>query len=268
MPSLLDQLDRRESVLLMYLAGELSARERAEVDRRLAADAGLAADLDGLRAIQSDVMGHLDRLDAADPLPVDPSVAVKRVGDMLRQHMAVPAARRLRPAASKARAPYDVSRRLVGWAAVAAAVAVVASVGPQLAQLWRSAPAGRPGGNPGQVAVAPDRGLEIEINQLAFDKWAHPDEDMIDAWPTKPRKRRTYRGPRRKTPAPAARWWSPAGRGWATDRSSTSLSSWTSRNRPSREPAERRKKYSESAVCAGTTRSDNVRAVVRAASPG
>jgi hypothetical protein len=180
-PSLLDQLDRRESVLLMYLAGELSPRERAEVDRRLAADAGLAADLDGLRAIQSDVMGHLDRLDAADPLPVDPSVAVKRVGDMLRQHMAVPAARRLRPAANKARAPYDVSRRLVGWAAVAAAVAVVASVGPQLAQLWRSAPAGRPGGNPGQVAVAPDRGLEIEINQLAFDKWAHPNDNMIDA---------------------------------------------------------------------------------------
>lgn len=181
MPSLLDQLDRRESVLLMYLAGELSPREVAEVKRRLAADPGLAADLDGLRAIQGAVMGHLDRLDAADPLPVDPSVAVKRVGDMLRQRMAVPAARRLRPAANKARAPYDVSRRLVGWAAVAAAVAVVASVGPQLAQLWRSAPGGRPGGNPGQVAVAPDRALEFEINRLAFDKWAHPDDDVIEA---------------------------------------------------------------------------------------
>ena len=70
---------------------------------------------------------------------------------------------------------------LLALAAVAAAVAVVASVGPQLAQLWRSAPAGQPGGTPGQVVVTPDRALEFEINQLAFDKWAHPDDNMIDA---------------------------------------------------------------------------------------
>ena len=178
-PSLLDQLDRRESVLLMYLAGELSPRELAEVDRRLSADPGLAADLDGLRSIQDAVTGHLARLDAADPLPVDPSIAVKRVGDMLRQRMAVPAARRLTPAA-KAQAPYDVSRRLVGWAAVAAAVAVVASVAPAGRAVVAFGLRGAPGGNPGGLVVAPDRGLEIEINELAFDKWAHPDDNLID----------------------------------------------------------------------------------------
>ena len=178
MPSLLDQLDRRESLLMMYIAGELSADELKEVERRLSADPGLSADLERLRSTHDAALGALAQLDAIDPLPVDPSIAVKRVGDMLRQRMAVPAARRARPAA-KAPAPYDVSRRLVGWAAVAAAVAVAASVAPQLLQLRHSGSSQQAAINPS--GGPPDRGLEIEINRLAFDKWAHPDDDAIDA---------------------------------------------------------------------------------------
>jgi hypothetical protein len=177
--SLLDQLDRRESVLLMHIAGELPAGDRAEVERRLAADPALAADLERLRSIHDDFIRGLARLDAADPLPVEPAVAAKRVGDVLRQRLAHPAARRARPAAGTM--PYDIPRRIVGWAAVAAAIAIAASVAPQLAQLWRS--------DSGLVAKGPRNGggvqiqqgddLEREINRLAFGKWARPDEDLI-----------------------------------------------------------------------------------------
>jgi hypothetical protein len=180
-PSLLEQLDRRESVLLMYIAGELSPRELKEVERRLTADPGLAADLERLRAVQDTVLGGLAELDAADPLPVEPSIVAKRVGDVLRQRLSVPAARRARPAA-KAPLPYDVSRRFVGWAAVAAAIAVGASVAPQVIQLWRggSSPSTvRVPGNPG--GVASDPGLEMEINRLALDDWAHPEDKTIEA---------------------------------------------------------------------------------------
>jgi len=179
--SLLDQLDRRESVLLMHLAGELSAGDRAEVQRRLAADPALAADLEQLRSTYDVIIGGLDRLDAADPLPVDTTVAVKRVGDVLRQRLSVPGVRRARPAAKPV--PYDIPRRIFGWAAVAAGIAVAATVLPQLAQMWRS--------DRGQIARVPGPGgtrgfqggevhdTEHEITLIALGKWAHPDEDPI-----------------------------------------------------------------------------------------
>jgi anti-sigma factor RsiW len=179
--SLLDQLDRRESVLLMHLAGELSAGDRAEVQRRLAADPALAADLERLRSTHDFIFSGLDRLDAADPLPVAPAVAAKRVGDVLRQRLSVPASRRARPDAKPA--PYDIPRRIVGWAAVAAAIAVAATVLPQLAQMWRSDP-GRiarvpgPGGT-GRLQGGEAHDVERDITWLAFGKWAHPDADPI-----------------------------------------------------------------------------------------
>jgi len=180
--SLLDQLDRRESVLLMHLAGELSAGDRAEVQRRLAADPALAADLERLRSTHDFIFGGLDRLDVADPLPVAPAVAAKRVGDVLRQRLSVAGARRARPAAKPA--PYDIPRRIVGWAAVAAAIAVAASVIPQLAPLWRSNPnrvakVGGPGGT-GRLQNAEAVDTEQEIDKLAFDKWVRPNQDLLE----------------------------------------------------------------------------------------
>jgi hypothetical protein len=155
----------------------LSAGERSEVQRRLAADASLAADFEQLRLIHDDIVGGLDQLDAVDLLPVEPAVAVKRVGDVLRQRLSVPAARRARAAAAPV--PYDIPRRIVGWAAVAAAVAVAATVVPHVMDVLRSNPGGRNPGGTSQV-VRTDYGLEMDINRLALGKWAHPDEDPIE----------------------------------------------------------------------------------------
>jgi hypothetical protein len=53
MRSLLHQLENNEAVLLMYLAGELPAEDRAEVEQLLSVDAGLRRELDSLRTAET-----------------------------------------------------------------------------------------------------------------------------------------------------------------------------------------------------------------------
>lgn len=97
--SLLRQLEGDEAILLMYLAGELSADDRAEVDRRLAADAGLRAGLDRLREAHGWMTETLRQADAATKPAIPEAVAVRRVGQAVRQWHA---ARLARPAAAPA----------------------------------------------------------------------------------------------------------------------------------------------------------------------
>jgi len=85
MTSLLHQLENNEAILLMYLARELSAEDRAEVEQKLASDAGLAAELERLRAVRDDLNTSIGAADAATRLPVSTGVAVRRVTRMLRQ---------------------------------------------------------------------------------------------------------------------------------------------------------------------------------------
>ena len=68
----------QESVLLLYLADELSDADRAEVDQRLASDAGLKAELQKLEAAQSSFASAMSALDAR-PAPLE-SLAVRRIG--------------------------------------------------------------------------------------------------------------------------------------------------------------------------------------------
>lgn len=128
MSSFLEQLGDNEAVLLMYLAGELAARDRAAVERRLAGDADLRAALDRLRALDSAVYAGLGRLDAVDPLPVDESAAVRGVAQVMRQRLAKPD-RSAEPA--RAERNFRVPQWLVGTGAVAAAVTLAVTLLPR-----------------------------------------------------------------------------------------------------------------------------------------
>lgn len=66
MSSILQKLDSQESMLLMYLADELSEADRDEVDRRLVADPALRAQLNELQLVHDQVMAGLEQLDVAD----------------------------------------------------------------------------------------------------------------------------------------------------------------------------------------------------------
>lgn len=59
MRSMLEQLENNEAVLLMYLADELPAEDRHELEALLQSDAGLRAGLDRLRHMQSEMTAML-----------------------------------------------------------------------------------------------------------------------------------------------------------------------------------------------------------------
>jgi anti-sigma factor RsiW len=85
MSSVLKQVSELESLLLMYIADELSVGDRAEIERRLEADGGARRTLEDLRRANSMVEQLLREDDRATALPVGPSVAVRNVSRAIRQ---------------------------------------------------------------------------------------------------------------------------------------------------------------------------------------
>jgi hypothetical protein len=103
MGSLLQQLENNEAVLLMYLADELPAEDRLEVEQLLARDAGLRAELERLRDMTDALTLALTDADgvgiapppiaAAAAIPGDAiaakqSAAVRRVSRLMSQRRA------------------------------------------------------------------------------------------------------------------------------------------------------------------------------------
>src|SRR5580765_4655168 len=78
MRSILDQLESNEAVLLMYLADELPAADRVEIDKRLVADAALRAELETLRSAHETMSQSFAALDASKPLPGTAAAATER----------------------------------------------------------------------------------------------------------------------------------------------------------------------------------------------
>lgn len=84
MQSLIQQLQNNESILLMYLAGELGSEDRVEVEQMLERDPAMKAELQELRQAQALANDVLARLDAADPIAAD-SVSVRKISRHMRQ---------------------------------------------------------------------------------------------------------------------------------------------------------------------------------------
>ena len=119
MSNLLQQLDSKEAILLMYLADELPPQDRVEVERMLAADPAMRQELERLRDAHDAFDRTMAALDRASRLPVPHGVAVRRVVQAIRQWHAK---RLSRPATVPAVAPL----RFPWWAyPVAAAASVV-----------------------------------------------------------------------------------------------------------------------------------------------
>src|SRR4051812_5466147 len=101
---------------MMYLADELSADDRARVERRLDADAGLRDRMEVLREAQDQFFAAMPVRDGATRLAVPESVGVRRVMAAVRQWQA---ARLARPAPVPAATPSGMPR----WAYAAATAA-------------------------------------------------------------------------------------------------------------------------------------------------
>src|SRR5689334_18537883 len=114
----------KEALLILYLADELSAGERAEVDRMIASDEPMRRMLDELRGAQATITAALARLDEAQPMPQAEIAAVaRRTVRSMKQWQVEQLAR-------QATAPLAGShprRGLAGWRgyALAAAAAIL-----------------------------------------------------------------------------------------------------------------------------------------------
>ena len=107
MASLIHEIENNESLLLMFLSGELPPEDHADVQQMLAGDAGLRAELSRLQASYDFAMDSLTRLDADRAAAAGESHAIRQarramkqwqVDRLNRQPMQAPAARRHIPA--------------------------------------------------------------------------------------------------------------------------------------------------------------------------
>ncbi len=107
MGSLIHELDN-DALLMMYLADELSAEDRADVEQSLGVDAGLRSTLASVRAdgeFAGAAMGLADRVVPPAGLTASAeAVAIRRVGRLLRQYQVDRLARN-RPAPVPERQP-------------------------------------------------------------------------------------------------------------------------------------------------------------------
>jgi hypothetical protein len=117
--SVLQQLVDNDAVLLMYLADELPAEDRAEVERMLVVDAALRDALERLREAYGWFDHAVARSDLSSRPAVSEAAAVRRVGRAMRQWHA----RRL--AAAPAPRSGDSALRYPWWAYPLAAAASV-----------------------------------------------------------------------------------------------------------------------------------------------
>ena len=87
MSSLLHQLENNEAVLLLYLAGEMPAEDRAEVEQLLACDSGLRHQLETLRRAENTLTLALSEADGLAMPPITQSArqaaAVRRVSRVM-----------------------------------------------------------------------------------------------------------------------------------------------------------------------------------------
>jgi anti-sigma factor RsiW len=124
MISVIEKLDNNEQVLLMYLADELPAEDRLEVQQLLEVDGSLRHELEQLQFAHRFVGERLAQLDHASPLPVSIDFAARQIGREMRQRLA-------RPKAAPAATKMDRAARSWRWlypTVAAASIAIIAMV--------------------------------------------------------------------------------------------------------------------------------------------
>lgn len=82
---MLNDLDNNESILLLYLADELPASDRTEVERMLSRDAAMRDQLDALRADLESAQNAMQRIDELTLPPVPDVVAIRQATRLLKQ---------------------------------------------------------------------------------------------------------------------------------------------------------------------------------------
>ncbi len=169
MPSLLQQLENNEAVLLMYLADELDGADRAEVAQLLATDSQMRGQLEQLQRMDLDCRDALAAGDQRGILPE--SAALRQVRRLIRQWTVDRLSAQPAPMASP-----DRGRNWGWYIAATAALMVVGMVG-----WWGLKPGGLDGsGGLGPIAYHPPVFYpdELTVDEAPAGEWA----SGIDPW--------------------------------------------------------------------------------------
>jgi anti-sigma factor RsiW len=122
MPTLLQQLENNEAVLLMYLADELPPEDRVEVEQLLASEPRLRVELEQMRVAHHQVLTVLRDLDRGLRPAVSEPVAVRQVARAMKQW-------RVDQLSSQPKLPSRSRLRFPWWAyPTASAAAIVLAV--------------------------------------------------------------------------------------------------------------------------------------------
>jgi anti-sigma factor RsiW len=121
MRSLLQQLENNESVLLMYLADELPAEDRAEIEQLLSVDAGLRRELSKLQGLHDSFTISMSALDGMEIAASMRAGAARKVSRL----MARQATREAVQPVSEDRRAEGRRLRIGGWAYPVAVAAVI-----------------------------------------------------------------------------------------------------------------------------------------------
>jgi hypothetical protein len=179
--NVIEKLDNNEQILLMYLADELPADDRLEVEQMLGSDPSLRGEFDRLQGVYQFVDHELARLDQTLPTSLHAEFAARSVGREIRQRLA-------RPKVASSAPGREESVRSWRWLYPTAAAAAIL-VG---AMLWLDHEAGvipsTVGGpiaihdpNPGLPDVPPSDRARPEMDPYAiFERslLSPPDEDL------------------------------------------------------------------------------------------
>jgi hypothetical protein len=120
MTSLLQNLENNEAILLMYLADELPAADRLEVEQMLSSDPALRGELEILRQTQQLAFDSLETLDSVSRPAAPPIVALGQASRMIHEWTE----RRRRPEPA-----IVVIRRPLPWRRISVAAAATLLVG-------------------------------------------------------------------------------------------------------------------------------------------
>ena len=171
MASVLEQLDR-DAVALMYVAEELSAEDRADIERRISQDSELAQAIERARRDVESFEQALRSEDAQTALPMSADTAVRRVSRAMKQWQVDRLTKQAMQPGARARF------RLPVWA-YPTGVAVAVIVG---ALIWaRSLPdAGAPRLDPKQIAEMQQKTMD-ELGNEWQSRWEQDLEsyDML-----------------------------------------------------------------------------------------
>jgi anti-sigma factor RsiW len=171
MASLLDELGDNQAILLMYLAQELPAQERAQVEQMLAADPSLQAELDELRATQEFVAGALQGGEVPPDAQAEDAAVRRIVREMRRSQLGLMA----RPAE-----PSMQRRVWPRWVYMAGAAAALVFM---MIGLWGVGVFDlelQPSGTPSSVSMASNEASDATAILLE-EKWlSDSDEHALD----------------------------------------------------------------------------------------